>query len=112
MIDWILNFQFSSLLGLLLYWLPLSLCAYGYTLRTWINYRTDIKRRNNYAKGYVPTDTLGSLIGRALVTVLPIANLWAAVFSVAPDVFGRFFKWVNRLFNQPLVPKRRNAEDQ
>jgi len=32
MIDWIMSFKFNSLLGVLLYWVPLSLCIYGYTL--------------------------------------------------------------------------------
>lgn len=29
-------------------------------------------------------DTIGTLIGRAIVTITPVANLWAASFDVAP----------------------------
>ncbi len=47
---------------------------------------------------YRPTDTVGTLIGRAFVSFLPVANLWAAMFDLAPDVF-------ERVFNQPLVPE-------
>lgn len=122
MFDWFMeytrNFDFTSWMGFGLYWLPLSLCAYGFTLRTWANYQKDVAAREEYTAAldtmenvrvriYYPTDTIGSLIGRTLVTVLPIANLWAATFDVAPRLFGSFFRWIGQVFNTPLVPKRK-----
>jgi hypothetical protein len=98
----------------MLYWLPLILCAVGYLIRTWQNYQKDIKARakcDTDGKGYYsPTDTLGSLIARAIVTILPIGNMLAAIFDVAPDLFGSFFKWMGKIFNQPLVPERKRDE--
>lgn len=109
----------TQTMGLLLYWVPLSFCAYGYTIRTWVNYQKDVAARafaetpgNVNAPTYLqkeyyhPTDTVGTLIGRALITIMPVANLWASVFDLAPKVFGSLFKWVGRVFDQPLVPKR------
>lgn len=106
MIDWILRFEFNSLLGIILYWVPLSFCAGGYTVRTWINYQKDVNTRKS-EDYYSPTDTIGTLIGRALVSLLPIANLWATAFDVAPEVFKSFFKWIGSVFDIPLVPKKK-----
>jgi hypothetical protein len=107
MIEWILSFEFNSVLGICLYWAPLLLCSYGYAIRTWVNYRKDrIARDSTENKHYSPTDTLGSLIGRGLVAIIPIANLLAAIFDVAPETFGRFLGFVGKVFSQPLVPKR------
>lgn len=55
-------------------------------------------------RSYVPTDTVGAVIGRVVVSWLPVGNLWAALFDLGPEVFGRFFTWVGRVFDQPLVP--------
>lgn len=100
-----------------LYFVPLTLCVYGYTVRTWRNYRKDIARRQLVAEakandpkaflGYMPTDTVGTLIGRAVVTVIPIANLWAACFDIGPWLFGRFIDKLSAIFNQPIVPERK-----
>lgn len=106
MIDYIMSFELNSLLGILLYWVPLSLCVYGYTVRTWLNYQKDIQARDS-ERHYHPTDTIGSLIARGLVSVTPVANLWAAAFDVAPKVLGSFFRGVGRVFDMPLVgPKK------
>lgn len=111
MIDWILTFEFNSLLGLLLYWLPAAFCATAYTSRTWRNYRKDVADRaaaDSDARGYYsPTDTVGVLLGRAFVTVTPGVNLCAGVFDAAPDVFSDFFAWLGRVFDIPLVPRRK-----
>ena len=105
MIDWVINFQLNSLIGVLLYWVPLSICVYGYTARTLVNYLLDVKVREEDTEHYSPTDTVGSLIGRGLVSILPIANLWAASFDVAPEVFRTAWKWIEDAFDIPLVPK-------
>jgi hypothetical protein len=114
---WITNFDFTSWMGFMLYWLPASVCAYGYTIRSWINYQRDIKNReeaeidalspNHRVKFYHPSETIGTLIGRGLATVIPVVNLWAASFDVAPKLFGSMFKIIGRVFDQPLVPKRK-----
>lgn len=99
--------SFTNWMGVMLYWVPMSVCAYGYTVRTWINYQKDVEARES-AKTYYPTDTIGTLIGRALATIVPVCNLWAASFDVAPKMFSSFFAWVGRVFNTPLVPKRKS----
>lgn len=102
---------FSGIVGVMLYWVPVSLCAVGYSIRTGRNYYADVEHREAVAKNvaglhavYRPTDTLGTLIGRAIVTVMPLANLWAGIFDIAPKMFGGFFRRLEKLLNQPLVP--------
>lgn len=103
---WIMGFDFTGWMGFFLYWLPLSLCAYGYTVRTWMNYQADVAARSSEVI-YIPTDTIGTVVGRGLVSVLPVANIWAASFDVAPRLFSSFFGWLGRVFDQPLVPKKK-----
>jgi hypothetical protein len=101
------EFEWTGYMGLMLYWLPLSFCAVFYTVRTARNYVNDRRRREDNERNYYPTDTLGSLIGRGIVSVFPIVNIWAALFDLAPVVFGKAFKWIGKIFNQPLVPERK-----
>lgn len=122
------NLWFTGWMGLILYWLPLSLCVTGYTIRTMENYRKDTiqrQKRINYLalkkskeqEGgdiysidsqlrvyYNPTDKIGTLLGRALVSICPIANLWAAVFDVFPNMFGKILSTIEKIFDTPLVP--------
>lgn len=115
MIEWIIKFSeatmtFNSFFGIILYWVPLTLCVFGYTLRTARNIQVDRAARAQCERQqlnfYTPTDKLGDLIGRAVVSIVPLANLWAGLFDVSPVLFRRFFHWVGMAFNTPLVPKR------
>lgn len=112
--DYILNFfygfKFNGTLAVYLYWMPLAVCAVGYFIRTAKNYVNDRKKREERGGYYVPSDTIGSLIARAVVTILPIGNMFAAVFDIGPSMLGRFFDWVGAVFNQPLVPDSESAK--
>lgn len=102
--DFVLDVYHNTLLAGLLYWLPLAFCAFGYLMRTARNFRKDRGERTRPGAFYHPTDTIGSLIGRAIVTLLPVGNLLAAIFDLGPEVFGKFFEWLRAVFDQPLVP--------
>ncbi len=102
-IQWALGFDLTGQMGLLMYWLPMLLCAFGYIARTFKRYRQCCELRD--ADKYFQSDTLGTLIGRAIVTVLPIVNLLAAIFDLGPKIFGNFFEAIGKVFNQPLVSK-------
>lgn len=102
--------QANSVLAIALYWLPMGVCLFGYLRRSVKNYRQDVALRseadtkpNGY---YSPTDTIGTLIGRTIVAVMPVGNLIASLFDLAPELLGRFFEWIGRVFSKPLVPKR------
>lgn len=102
--DFAIKVWSDTMLAILLYWLPLVVCTVGYLARTARNFIKDRALRETVGGGYYPTDTVGSLIGRAIVTLLPVANLWAAMFDLSPEIFSRCFKWLRMVFNQPLVP--------
>ena len=104
--DWILHYWANVWIAIGLYWLPLGICCVGYIIRTWRNVRKDLKSRDA-GGAYYPTDTVGTLIGRGIVSVIPIANLCAAAFDLAPEMLGRFIERLGKIFDQPLVPKRR-----
>lgn len=104
MLSYLLAQPLNGWLAVSLYWSPLLLCIFGYTLRTVRNYRLDLTDRDS-GGCYIPRDRVGTLIGRAFVSLLPIANLWAAAFDLAPKLFSGFFSFLGRVFDQPLVPK-------
>jgi hypothetical protein len=87
MIDWILKFEWNGMIGILLYWVPALFCVVFYTIRTAEGYMTDRRKRdeadgsrdNPLGKFYVPRETIGGILGRALVSVIPVANIWAAL---------------------------------
>ena len=119
MTDWLVKFSietatFNSIFGICLYWLPMLICMVGYTMRTARNIQVDKKERAEKESGkstyYSPTDTIGDLVGRSLISLIPIGNLWAALFDVSPMLFEKLFKWIGQVFDQPLVPKRKEAE--
>jgi hypothetical protein len=103
MIDWIMHFQWNGWLGIFLFWSPLMLCAYGYTVRVWHMYQKDVKDRAN-DRIYIPNLTVGTILGYGLLTIMPIANLFAAIFDVGPKVFSGVVRFLERVFTQPLVP--------
>jgi hypothetical protein len=101
------TFTFNSLIGFFIYWMPMLLCLSGYTIRTARYVARDTKNRSkqNPATGgvYHPTDTLGDVIGRYLISILPIANIWACIFDVFPELFEGLFSWIVKIFNTPLI---------
>lgn len=116
--EWTVQFaadtvKFNSIFGMCLYWLPMLVCIVGYTMRTAKNIQKDKARRTEAEQGdritYRPNDTIGDLIGRALISVIPIGNLWAAVGDVSPELFSRVFEWIGKTFDQPLVPERKSG---
>jgi len=129
-INYLLTNWMTGWMEMLLYWLPLSICVVGYTLRTAENYQKDLIERDKYRKSskirkemgsdelndyirknkgvyssyYSPTDKIGTIIGRALVSIIPVANLWAGLFDVAPRLFHRLIERIEKIFDTPLVP--------
>src|ERR1041385_6372219 len=103
--DWVLHYWANVWIAIGLYWLPLAICCVGCIARTWQNFRKDRQARDS-EKYYHPTDTVGTLIGRGIVSVIPVANLCAAAFDLAPEMLSGFIARIAKIFDQPLVPKR------
>lgn len=110
-INFVVNLQWNSRLAIALYWVPFSFCLYGYTVRTFKRYIVDRKIRETPGAIYIPKEKIGTLLGRALVTITPIANLWAAMFDLAPKMFSSLFSVIEKIFDQPLVPDTKYHHD-
>ena len=103
--NWInhaLTWWISGIAGIALYWVPVAACLIGYTIRSWRHIQKDQKSRSR-DDYYVPGITVGNLIGWFILSWIPIANLMATVFDLAPHFFERFFKAIGRIFDQPLI---------
>jgi hypothetical protein len=98
-------------LALGLYWLPLIICIVCYFVRTVQNFRRDRAARRRPGAIYIPTDDVGSVLGRVFVSIIPVLNLIAVVFDLSPKIFSRFFSGLYELLTQPLVPDDRKYED-
>lgn len=94
------------------YWLPLSFCIISFTIITIRNYIEDREKREIKDPFYYynPTDTLGDLICRIILTTLPIINIITAL-CLLPGMFVDFFEWIRDIFDTPLVPPKRSIKD-
>ena len=109
MVKWVDSFGFTGWMGFILYWSALIVCAYGYALQTWQNYQKDVKKRDE-DRFYHPTDTVGTVVGRVFITVIPVVNIIAAAFDVGPKLSWAFFGWIGKALDVPLVPRKKQPE--
>lgn len=110
MIDTLLQFwslpltqMATNWLGIALYWVPLAICVIGYSYRTVTEYLSDLNERSN-GTYYVPDLTIGVILGRMFLSVIPVANIFVAAFNLLPRIIGTVCDWLNETFNTPLVP--------
>lgn len=117
MIEWIYGWvekvpAWNTTIALFFYWIPLVVCAIGYTARTVVQINIDVQSRLEYDnKGtpeyYRPIVTVGTLFTRLFATITPVVNLLAAIFSVGYDLL----RWIGTtfadFFSIALVPKRK-----
>jgi hypothetical protein len=88
-------------LSFCLYWIPLAMCFLGYVLQTIKDYKADyVSHTSNY---YNPKLTIGVLVGRLLITILPVFNLFTAVFKQLPMLIGNFLDFLDQTLNIPLI---------
>ena len=99
-INWINAYQFNDLLALYTYWVPLAVCIIVYVCRCAREYRQDVK--DCATLYYTPKLTVGIIIWRVILAVLPGINIFALVFDCA----GAVFHWIGRVFDMPLVRKQ------
>ncbi|HET6631496.1 MAG TPA: hypothetical protein VFG73_02155 [Rhodanobacteraceae bacterium] len=103
--DWVL-------LVLWLYYLPLVVCALGFAVRTGRDYQRDVAARaaaERTHRLYAPELTIGTLLGRAVLTFVPVLNVLTAVFAFALGrrALIRALDWIWTLTDVPLVPRKR-----
>lgn len=94
-------------MGFWTYWLPMILCFIGYTGRTWYQVK-ELKRpkKDNYDYSRVPPLTVGTIIGRILLSTIPLVNIIALVFGLSYDMVSKAGSWISKVLNFELVKKR------
>jgi len=103
--------EWNGLMAVLLYWLPAVICFYGYMDRAARNVQLDRRARESAERKedsfYIPSVTVGTLIGYVALAICPAANLCAAMFDLAPKLLSGFLDWCSKVLDIPLVPRRR-----
>jgi hypothetical protein len=102
MIEYIKSFEFTSTLALMVYWIPLAICAIVYFFRVIRLYKIDLEKRH-HSTFYIPTLTVGLIVQFIVCTITPCVNLLALVFDCASSVFI----WFGKVLDIPLVPKQK-----
>lgn len=108
----LLAFNLTNLLGLYLYWFPVGICLVGYTVRTVLLVKEDLKKRREAALPggcYIPGVTVGSILGMVLISWIPLVNLLAAAFDLTPKFVPKLCDWFRDLLDIPLVPRRKKS---
>ena len=111
-IAFITNVELNSMMGLYLYWAPVIYCLVFYFVRTVVNFRKDKSRHELYLADpkhnyYSPSETVGGILIRILLSVFPVINIWCALFDLTPDVYKYASKYFDNFLNIPLVPKQK-----
>ena len=104
MLEYLKSFEFASILALYIYWIPTAICTCVYFLRSVGLYQQDLQKCQE--KFYTPQLTVGLITWFVILSITPCVNLLAVVFDCASSVF----KWLEKFFDIPLVPKRTNGK--
>lgn len=106
----IVGFQFNSTIAISLFWVPTIICVVGYIIQCIKDYKNDFV--NHTSQYYVPTLTVGKILGRMAASFLPVINIFLALsqfFGIIADIFEaawRGIEWLGKKLNIPLVPAR------
>ena len=87
---------------MLFYIVPLILCLIGYAYKTYLEYKRDLAREEDISF-YVTKLTVGCIVIRVVVSVLPIINITALVFDLYQPKIENMWNGLVRLMDKPLV---------
>jgi hypothetical protein len=102
-----IEFATVGQMGFWTYWLPMILCFIGYTGRTWYQIQ-ELRRVKTKEYEYLRASplTVGTLLGRLLLSVTPIVNIIALVFGLSYDMMNKAGTWIGNVLSFELVKKR------
>lgn len=109
MLEQLRSFDFTGLMGLSLYWVPFVLCSVSYFLKTHKEYREELRARDSSGH-YYPKLTVGTIVGRAFCTVVPLINLLALVFDAGPFLLSSIYKKFDMFLDYPIVKPIRKVD--
>ena len=99
------GFAFTGEIGMWTYWLPLVLCAIGYSVRTFKQIQLlKVYHLDKHAR-YVEDLTVGTVLWRVILTVTPIVNIFALSFSLLSDMVSTVLNGLGTVLDFKLVKK-------
>lgn len=102
--NFIVGFEFNTVLAIWLYWVPLLVCLIGYLSDCVSDYKSDYERHTT--DFYYPKLTVGKILGRLIVSFVPGVNIAIALFSHFFILISKFFHYLGKVFDIPLIPAR------
>lgn len=97
----------TPLWGFLFYWVPVAVCMVCYTIDNFRDFAYERIKRDEAREGktsYRPTLTFGKILWRYVLSIIPVVNLLAALFSFAPRYLSTWWELLTKLFDMPVVP--------
>lgn len=73
---------------------------------TYKNCRDDAATLSHSPDYYHPTDKVGDILYRVLITFFPVVNILFLLFEAIPLTFPKFVKTIESILEYPLVPKK------
>jgi len=99
--DFVIGFKFQSPEAFWLYWVPVAACLFGFILDFFKDYQRDVVAST--ASYYTAHLTWGSILGRTLVSFIPVINIGLFVFWHFWRIAKNFIELFNDWLNIPLV---------
>lgn len=87
-----------------LYVVPTVLCVIGYSIRTAKDVIHDLKNKNETY--YYPKTTVGTIIGRFGLSVIPVINIFVFFMDLAYDWVDKAARLTDRVLNTPVVRRK------
>lgn len=95
-----------SIIVLLFYAIPACICLISDVHKTVQDIKTDIRKRSEAY--YSPEVTIGRLLGKLLLTLIPVVNIIKALMYLLTDFAEIVISFVDKVLSTPLVPKKKN----
>lgn len=95
---------FTTWMGIIMFWIPVIVCALYYLGDNVRKYRIDVEARSAPSTFYRPELTVGRILGTFLLCVIPGINLFMTVFHTGPYFLKGVFTWLGNTLDFALVP--------
>lgn len=109
LINLVTNVHLNSTLGICLYWIPVVVCLIGYCIDFRNFYKSDLE---NYQKSYYdPKLTIGAILGRLVLSFVPVCNLFIAVTRHIWRIIYRILDHFDFVLNIPIIKHNPKPEE-
>lgn len=104
----VMSFDFTSMMGVWLYWVPMLICLVGEAFSIITLARRDAKHRREgeytYSPQYRPQLTVGRIIWLMILTFTPVVNIGRALFLHASSILEKVYNFLDGFLSIPIIP--------